>query len=336
MKIIISKDKTTILKGIAILFMILHHVFIKEFYINPPEILSSLPAIRIQIAMKMCVGIYTFFIGYGFWFCSMYGAKYVSTHIGKLLKQYWIVFAILILPISYWGGYLLDVKRLALNLFGLEHQYCLGNWYIYFYAYALLVLPLLKWWLQPKGLWRLITAVVLFAVLRNLYSDISYCDNCFAYTQILAIGIYSAKTQILTKWSAKINSRLIWFVLALFAVFIRCYSGAMGFTTDVVAVPLLVISVCGLSQGHERSCSFKVLTNLGKCSTYMWFIHCVFFSDATRNLFQCLPIWNNSSLLVFFIVTIASYILAFLFNKAELIIQEKIKLNDYGNRSKRS
>ena len=127
-----------------------------------------------------------------------------------------------------------------------------------------------------------------------------------------------------------------YFVLALFAVFIRCYSGAMGFTTDVVAVPLLVIAVCGLSQGYEQSCSFKVLTNLGKCSTYMWFIHCIFFSDATRNVFQNLPIWNNSSLLVFFIVTIASYILAFLFNKAELIIQEKIKLNDYGNRSKRS
>lgn len=57
MNIVISKDKTTILKGVAILFMILHHVLIKEFYIEQPEILSSSVAVRMQIAMKMCVGI---------------------------------------------------------------------------------------------------------------------------------------------------------------------------------------------------------------------------------------------------------------------------------------
>lgn len=63
MNIVISKDKTTILKGVAILFMILHHVFIKEFYVEAPEFLSSPVAVRVQIAMKMCVGIYTFIIG---------------------------------------------------------------------------------------------------------------------------------------------------------------------------------------------------------------------------------------------------------------------------------
>ena len=102
MNIVISKDKTTILKGVAILFMILHHVFIKEFYIEQPEILSSSVAVRMQIAMKMCVGIYTFIIGYGFWFSK----SYVFGHIGKLLRQYWIVFVFLILPISIWGGIL--------------------------------------------------------------------------------------------------------------------------------------------------------------------------------------------------------------------------------------
>ena len=103
MNIVISKDKTTILKGVAILFMILHHVFIKEFYIEQPEILSSSVAVRMQIAMKMCVGIYTFIIGYGFWFCKSYSTGYVFGHIGKLLRQYWIVFVFLILPISIWG-----------------------------------------------------------------------------------------------------------------------------------------------------------------------------------------------------------------------------------------
>ena len=106
MNLVISKDKTTILKGVAILFMILHHVFIKEFYVEQPEFLSSSAAVRVQVAMKMCVGSYTFIIGYGFWYCKSYSTGYVFGHIRKLLRQYWIVFIFLILPISIGGGIL--------------------------------------------------------------------------------------------------------------------------------------------------------------------------------------------------------------------------------------
>lgn len=181
-----------------------------------------------------------------------------------------------------------------LNLFGLEHQYCLGNWYIYFYIYALLLLPLLKRWLELHGFWRPIVAVALFAIVRYLCSGNSYIDNCFAYSQVLVVGMYCAKTQFLSRWSKNIQNKFIWIIIASMAVLLRSISGAMGVTTDVIAVPMLVIAVCGLFQGHEQSLSFRILTSLGQCSTYMWFIHCLFFSDATRRVLQCLPIWENS------------------------------------------
>ena len=110
MSIAISRDKTTVLKGIAILFMILHHVLIKEFYVDQPEFLFSTTAIRMQISMKMCVGIYTFIIGYGFWFCHSYSIGYILSHIGKLIRQYWIVLVLLVLPISIWGGIWLIIR----------------------------------------------------------------------------------------------------------------------------------------------------------------------------------------------------------------------------------
>lgn len=62
---IISKDKTQIIKGCAILFMIVHHCFIKEFYINPPSYLSTLICIKFYTSMKICVGLFTFFVEYG-------------------------------------------------------------------------------------------------------------------------------------------------------------------------------------------------------------------------------------------------------------------------------
>ena len=322
MTIAISRDKTAILKGIAILFMILHHVLIKEFYVNPPEVLSSILSVRMQICMKMCVGIYTFIIGYGFWFCSSYGVGYVLRHIGKLLRQYWIVLIFFMIPVSYWGGYIFNVKKFVLNLFGLEPQYCLGNWYVYFYMYALLILPMLKKWLEYQGLWRLIVAIVAFVSLRLVYSENRYMDNCFMYSQMLVVGMFCAKSQVLTHFGEKVRSRCVWFVIALLAVFIRCISGIMGLTTDVVAVPIFVIAICGLSQGYEKSLLFLSLTKLGKCSTYMWFIHCLFFSDATRNVLQHLPIWSNSLLGAFVVATVVSFVLSLLLYKAETIIQK--------------
>ena len=325
MNLVISKDKTTILKGVAILFMILHHVFIKEFYVEQPEFLSSSAAVRVQVAMKMCVGIYTFIIGYGFWYCKSYSTGYVFGHIRKLLRQYWIVFVFLILPISIGGGYFIGYETLVLNLFGLEHQYCLGNWYIYFYVYALLLLPLLKRWLQPHGSWRPLVAVALFAIVRYLCAENRYVDNCFAYSQMLVVGLYCAKTQALSRWGGHIKSRSILFFLFLLAVIMRCISGAMGFTTDVIAVPIVIIAVCGLSQGYEQSLIARVLTTLGKHSTYMWFVHCIFFSTATKGLIQSLPLWPHSLLMVFLMVSLLSYSLAFFIGRIEALIHEIIK-----------
>lgn len=223
------------------------------------------------------------------------------------------------------GGYSVNYKLLVLNLFGLEHQYCLGNWYIYFYVYALLLLPLLKRWLKPQGLWRPIVAVALFATLRYICAGNRYVDNCFAYSQMLVVGMYCAKTQILSRWSRHIKSRTLWLTLFLLAVLLRCFSGAMGFTTDVVAVPIVVIAVCGLSQGYEQNFLVRVLTSLGKHSTYIWFIHCLFFSNATRGVLQSLPIWSNSLPIVFVLVTLFSYALATLMGWIETYFQ-KIKL----------
>lgn len=80
-------------------------------------------------------------------------------------------------------------KSLIYNMFGLQCQYNLGNWYIYFYGYALLVLPLLKRGMLHDGIWRLIVAIVVFGGLATLFSSSSILSNCFRYSQVLAVGL---------------------------------------------------------------------------------------------------------------------------------------------------
>lgn len=224
------------------------------------------------------------------------------------------------------GGYLVNYERLVLNLFGLEQQYCLGNWYIYFYVYALVLLPLLRRWLQPHGILRPIVAVAIFAMARYICAENQYFDNCFAYSQMLVVGLYCAKTQILTQWSEIVKKRWLWVAILLIAVLMRCVSGAMGITTDVIAVPIAIIAICGLSQGCEQSRIAQILTCLGKRSTYMWFVHCVFFSVATKGVIQSLPIWSNSLPIVFIMVSIMSFIMAYVISRIETLIPVKAKL----------
>ena len=88
---VISKDKSMIIKGIAILFMIAHHCLIKEFYIEAPDFLLTPLSRYLQTGNKMCVGLFTFFIGYGSFYTKSFDINYVTSRIWRLSKQYWFI-----------------------------------------------------------------------------------------------------------------------------------------------------------------------------------------------------------------------------------------------------
>lgn len=54
-----DKDMTAVLKGIAILFMIMHHCLIPDFYDYPPDFLHNGLIVHVMMGMKICVGLFT-------------------------------------------------------------------------------------------------------------------------------------------------------------------------------------------------------------------------------------------------------------------------------------
>lgn len=310
-KVEITKDMTLILKGFAILFMIAHHVLIKEFYIEPPIFLSSFIAFCLQIGMKMCVGIFTFFVGYGYFYSKNKDTKYAIQHFWRMIKMYWLILIPTIL-LAVWGGYELNAYNLLYNVVGLKAQYNLGNWYVYFYLFALCILPLVNMILQ-KRIWTLVAAMIVVAgILWSIISSNDFVStaikNCLIYFQVLVVGFACAKTQILSRMSLRISSVIVWFVLAILAVILRCgFSMICGLSTDIILIPIFVISISALFQTCNSSMVKTVLSALGASSTLMWFIHAIPFSDGTRVLFQNSPVWVNSVLAQFIIVTMLSY-----------------------------
>lgn len=322
---ILTKDKTLIIKGFAILFMIAHHCFIKEFYLDSPSILNSYFALRVQIGMKMCVGLFTFIVGYGGYYAKKTDRHYIYSHVWRLLKQYWIVLAMTLLVIIIHESSFKcivgqrEFGRILYNMVGLNPYYNLGNWYIYFYIYALCIMPLLRIFLL-NGVWgkTLILTVCCGLVSYLIPSDIlllKVLKECLRYTPILVMGYVCAKTQILTVLYNYINNKAIWALLAIVAVVCRCLaSSIIGISTDIICVPIFILSISALFIGNENSLIANVFSSLGKNSTLMWFIHAIPFTSATRIIFQSSSLWINNVFVLFLVITILSFLVSLIIN----------------------
>ena len=80
-----GKDKTAIIKGIAILFMIMLHCGVGD-------------------VLKICVGIFTFMVGYGYAFARVKDWRYSWQHIKKLLVPFWAILFVFTFPVMYVKG----------------------------------------------------------------------------------------------------------------------------------------------------------------------------------------------------------------------------------------
>lgn len=195
----------------------------------------------------------------------------------------------------------------------------MGNWYIYFYIYALLFLPVIFRLCEKRGWIKLVIITLACGFVSYRINDqhylLSALKECIRYTPTLMIGYLCAKTQILSVIASTIDNRYVWLVIAVLAFVCRCYSTSVrGFVTDVVFVPVFVLSLSTLFIGYEQSVIAKSLTMLGKNSTLIWFIHVIPLSDATRNVFQHSPLWINDILVQFVLLTILSFVVAWLLN----------------------
>lgn len=103
-----GKDKTAIIKGWAILFMIILHCASPGNWDIPLREFENTGLVHFMGTFKLCVGIFTFMVGYGYAFSKTKDLKYSLVHIRKLLIPFWVILFIFTLPVCYnqiGGGY---------------------------------------------------------------------------------------------------------------------------------------------------------------------------------------------------------------------------------------
>lgn len=102
-QIAFTRDKTAILKGFALILMLIHHVSNPAYW---AEIGSPLYGCfqHLVYATKMCVYIFAFLVGYGF-FCSKNKTlRYSFKRILLILVPFWTMMLCMFIPAAYLSG----------------------------------------------------------------------------------------------------------------------------------------------------------------------------------------------------------------------------------------
>lgn len=297
MTIDFGKDKTLIIKGVAIIFMMLLHCYGKEHYLVEVDF-SHAPLSHINDVFKICVGIFVFMVGYGYNFSKTKDWRYSLQHIEKLLIPFWIILFIFTIPFCYKEFIASGWITMLYNLVGIDSQFNYYSWFVYFFIYAMIVMPFLARFINRCPLRNLIITVVVAYFLEVAVHAIPgmlenkpllAIFNCLFHTPGMALGYYFAHKSIYQR--IRVPSQLLSLIIGMAMIVLplipRHFCTAIyGFQLDFIYAPIVI---CGILLIFN-SCKLKILNNtfieLGKVSVYMWFFHALFFTKAVSWAYQ--------------------------------------------------
>lgn len=326
-QITFGKDKTAIIKGFAIVFMILLHVFGGSgWYEGDIPMNHNEGLIRFMHSFQICVGIFVFMIGYGYAFAKQKDWWYSLKHVKSLLTSYWAVLFLFALPAGYMsvgGG-----RNLLLNMFGIDETLTWVSWFVYLYLWAMVVMPLAGRLVDRKPyIWVVLLTLLSFVAQTAIWYFVPGFNNhlwwhalmvCVGWTPTILLGYLCARKGLFQKvrlsnhWSVPVVAIL---VVALILYLKMVLPGIKIFNFDTIYAPVIILCIVTVFSQYEMPWFKKVMAELGDKSVYMWFVHALFFCAATRPVYHQFVIFTDNLWLVALWTIVLSYMLSALIKK---------------------
>ncbi|MCH5308522.1 MAG: acyltransferase [Prevotella sp.] len=284
-RILLEKDDTLVLKGIALLFLLIHHLFYQnDGLYNDIQLWKDHYLMQeIGIMSKVCVAIFVFLSGYGLAVGTKNNEgipdlrKFYIHRFKKLFINYWFVWIVFV-PVSYFCFGMTFEKayqhqiglQLIMDIFGVHEiffgypVYCYNpTWWFYSCIIVLYILfPLLYKWVCTD------TISVLLASIAVSFLPIPHTDFIRFYLLAFVFGIIF----VVKKLPPPIN---LWIPLAIFAIIMaeRNLTKYPIFTDCLICVALV--------QLYRNTSLYKpikqTLAFLGKHSMNIFLFHTFIF-----------------------------------------------------------
>lgn len=177
-------DKSQILRGLAIIFMIALHNNTTGLF-------------------KICVPIFTFLVGYGYAFAKEKDLLHGLKRIWHLLSHFWLILLGIFFPVAIiCGDYHPTIGNVLSNMFGLESNLNWYSWYIYFYIYAMIVMIPLSWVIKRFKMPAILALVCCcYGLVFVIHKIPNWSDNiwvqaihdCILCSPVMFVGFYLAE-----------------------------------------------------------------------------------------------------------------------------------------------
>lgn len=315
LNIIFDKEKSQIMKGVAIIAMIFHHcLFITDNYWW----------LVVCQSMKICVAFFCFIIGYAYMYSD-------NTFIGrmrrtfKLYVQYWIILLIIFIPLNFYG---LDIENIAYNVVGIKHNLHYFNWFLYFYLFTMLIFPVLKIIIDRYKYFDTIT-IVFGCYAIKLLADQSLREDpgniwikalieCMVYLPMVGMGYAFNRYRIFDFIQDKYLKHHDWKVWVVFVItsVLMMKRVILGVYLDLIWAPIMIYCITYFLTRYKWTYLHNVLIEFGKMSMLMWFIHAIFFMPNGLNVFGWMVSWTHNMIPLYIpTVVLLSYIFAFVIDR---------------------
>ena len=302
-----SRSDTKVVKGIAIILMLYHHLFAFPERIDSGISYISLFSIGdntfsywVGVFGKLCVALFIFLAGYGTYMSCRNTSNLLSPiykKIKSLYVTYWQVFVIFI-PICF----ALDVSRvtknfedLIWNFSGLHITYN-GEWW-FFTPFIVLTLayPLIKSFLDRKNSQFFSDVLIAFLicnfvgfvfplimerpVFERLVNSLFWYDirKTVELFPVFLLGSIFAKYDVLSiikrKFSGNILSSLCSLLVIFVTFYMRKHTEGLNGIFDFFYAPLITICSIILLQGKIMKPCYWALEKIGEESTIIWLCH---------------------------------------------------------------
>lgn len=350
-----DRETTSAIKGIALIFMFIHHLFtFPGWYVEGiayPELADFVD--DFCVPLKICVPVFAFLTG--FFYCSnkQKTFRYSLRKITDLYVSYWFVYIPLMLFAVVTGCWEFYPSGVVYEMLALKTPIMIFCWYVYFYAVVMLLLPLLT---RADDHSPAEDVLMLLVLPVTVTSVLAYWGlDGFAYQLVIDIrdwfpcvasGYLCAKYDLFGRFFDRGVNRfrstwakvLIWLLLAVSAFGGRYYCqflhlgtlnirGGMyelTYTMDILYAPMFVYGAAKLLQYLRSTFLFPLLGKIGSQSMLMWFLHCMFF-NVTREYTQPIAYLPGNPILVTLFTLLLCYIPAVLIDK---LLKPTLKLKN--------
>lgn len=330
-----SKDKSLVLKGVAILMMLWLHCFnigINKAIKYEDVFIGDYPLCDIIARCSSPVSLYILLSGYGLWFTySRNGHIHVFKRLLKLFVLYWLTILIFIPLGSYKGVYNFDLSEIIYYLLAYKTTFNATLWFLFPYSLLLLfsnnIFKLLRSFPKQIVLYSIVIGIIAYglswATIHKYicfpHDSFSILINSIGMLPAFVIGAYMNTTEVITRFVKKYGYHQKMLLCVFLGItFLRCFT-EFSFIVHLIYTICIVLFVCAINIPKRL---FRCLKFAGTLSTVVWFIHAYLlwyiYGDYFFGLKYPIPIFIS--------IVFVSFLIGWIINKMYLKLLKLLSL----------